>query len=780
MRSALIISLLLCIGLITLVTLTGAADAIDPANVHDHATISAGDLTGAHTIGQTFVFHYPRLDAIELRWIVSPDLDYASDSRIILHLRHRPQDSADLATASIALGEIRNNDFAKFSFPPVQNSETQSFYFFVDASQAKITRGSISGWASTGDDYPSGQMYVDGTAKDGDLAFRAYYQPDLILALRSVQTESTRYLPASLATIGIALIVGLAFFLLFQIRGELYLIEIAALASGLGLAALSALSFALLLLRAPTWWLIAGIAAASLVVLIDGGREVFRARSMLSKPVRHLHPISCYLAVLTLLALAVAFLQIRDTVVPLWKDSPTHAQEISTILAQGHLPTNFFYHFGFHGIAALIIQLSGAAIPVVMLAFGQLLIVQTGWSMFLLTKRLTKSEIAALVSAACIWFLFPTPAYLITWGRYPLLLGAALLPIALVFAIDLIDKPSPAGVLLAAITFGGLAFAHARLAVCYLVFVAIYLANRVWRERGAPRRWVVIGLVLAPVALLIAMRAVAQWAGWSRRLPAGEDLVTLSTAVSISLTHHGPLLLALAALGVIVALVQRRRGARLALAWFGALAGVSLFGAEFLPLPFIVLIGFIPVSMLVGELIDFLYTKTAARTKPAAVVWGATLFIVSVLGARDMISVINPATILFTGADQNAMGWIEQHTPRDSKFLVNSDIWFGSDFSPSDGGVWIPFVAGRAIDYVTSPAATESADVETLARWLDAHQVDFVYLSTKVGVLRENDFACVPDRYTRVYDQDGVAIFQVQHTAPTRLAPRASCSNYAR
>jgi Family of unknown function (DUF6541) len=774
MRSVLIISLLICIGLIILVALTGAADAIDPANVQDNAAIPAGDLTGAHTIGQTFVFHHPRLDAIELRWIVSPDLDYAGDSRIILHLRQRPQDSADLATASIALGEIRNNDFAKFSFPLIQNSETQSFYFFVDASQAKITRGYISVWASAGDDYPSGQMYVDGTAKNGDLAFRAYYQPDLTFVLHSLQNESTRYLWVSAVLVSVALIVGLAFFLLFQIRGELYLIETVALTSGLGLAALSALSFALLLLRAPTWWLIAGIAAASLVVLIVGGREVFRARSMLANRVRHPRPISWCLAALTLLSIAVAFLQIHDTAVPLWKDSPTHAQEISTILAQGLLPTNFFYHFGFHSIAALIIQLSGASIPVVMLLFGQLLIVQTGLSMFLLTERLTRSEIAALVSAVCIWFLFPTPAYLITWGRYPLLLGAALLPIALVFAIDLIEKPGVSRAILAAMVFGGLAFAHARLAVCYLVFVTIYLAYRVWRGRRAARPW--IALAVAPFVLLIAMRAVAQWAGWAGRLHAGEDLVTLSTATDISLTHHGPLLLALAAIAVIVAFVQRQRGALLALAWFGALAGVSLIAAKYLPLPFIVLIGFMPVSLLVGALIDFLYTKTAARTKPAAVLWSATLFIVSVLGARDMISVINPATILFTSADQNALSWIEQRTPRDAKFLVNSDVWFGPDFSPSDGGVWIPFVAGRAIDYVTSPAVTESADVETLARWVDAHQIDFIYLSTKAGVLRENDFACVPDRYTRVYDQDGITIFQVQHTAPTRLSPRAGCA----
>ncbi len=780
MRPALIVSLLICAGLVTLVALTGAADAIDPSNVQDAAALPAGDLTGTHTVGQTFLFHYPGLEAIELRWLVSPDLAYTQGSRIVLHVRQRTQDSVDLATTSIPLGVIRNDDFAKFSFPPIQNSRDRSFYFFVDTSQAEITRGSIGVWASAGDAYAGGQMYVDGMAKNGDLAFRAYYQPDGAFVLRALRNVSMRDMAAGLGLVGIALIVGLALLLLFRPRGELHWIENVARAMGLGLAALSALSFALLILSAPTGWLIVGMVLACWVVLILVGREWIHSRSVFARRVGPRRLIPWSLAALTLLSTAVVFLQIRDTAVPLWKDAPTHAQEISTILAQGHLPMDFFYHFGFHSIAALVTQLSGASIPVAMLVVGQLLIVQTGGSMFLLTKRLTDSERAALVSAVCIWFLFPTPAYLITWGRYPLLLGVAVLPLALVFAMDLVDQPSLAGAILAAMMFGGLAFAHARLAVGYLVFVAIDLAYRMWHGRRVARRWVVVALAVAPLVLLIVMRAVAQWAGWNGRLQAGEDLVTLSTAVSISLTHHGPLLLALAALAVLVALVRRRRGALLVLAWFGALAGVSLFGAEFLPLPFIVLIGFIPVSLLVGDLMDFLYTKTVARARQATVVWGATLFIVSALGARDMISVVNPATILFTGADQNAMSWIEQHTPRDSKFLVNSEIWFGPDFTPSDGGMWIPFVAGRAIDYVTSPAVTESADVETLATWIDAHQIDFVYWSTKAGVLRETDFACVPDRYTRVYDQDGVTIFKVERTAPARLAPRAGCAAYAR
>jgi hypothetical protein len=777
MRAGLVATSTICLALILAVALTGDGDAIDPQNVQDAVTTPAGALAGSQTIGQTLVFHYPRLHAIELRWIVSPDVKYAGTGRMVLHLR-RAQDSVDLATASIALGDIRNDGFAKFSFPPIPDSQEQSFYFFVDASQANIPRGYVSLWASADDVYPAGQMYINGAAARGDLAFRAYYEPDVALALQALRDELMRYAPATFAAVGIALVVGLAFLLLFQNASARHMVETIALASGLGLGALSALAFLLLILRAPAGWLTAGVAAALLAVLLVSVRQLSPPRSL--PRARQPGMIFWWLAACALLSMAVVFLQIRDTPVPLWKDSPTHAQTIAMILAQGHLPTDAFYHFGFHSIAALLVQLSGASIPAAMLILGQLLIVQIGLSMFLLTRRLTGSDIAALVGAVCVWFLSPTPAYWITWGRYPLLLGAALLPLALVFAMDFIDAPRAAGALLAALMFGGLAFAHARLAVCYLVFVALYLAHRIWRDHRAVRAQVLFALALAPMALLLAMRAVAQWTGWQARLPAAADLVDLSTAIAISLTHHGPLLLALAAIGLVAALWRRRRGAWLVVVWFSALAGVSLIGGEFLPLPYVVLLGFVPVSIFVGDGMDFLYTQMAGRARQATVMWSVTLLIVSALGARDMISVINPATILFTRADQEAMTWIDGHTPRAARVLVNSDVWFGSGFSPSDGGVWIPFLTGRPIDYVTSPTVTERADIAVLARWIDAHHIDFVYLSEKAGVLRRADFACVPDRYARVYDQDGVTIFQVQPSAPTRLAPRAGCIDYLR
>ncbi|MDE3087799.1 MAG: hypothetical protein KGJ80_00230 [Chloroflexota bacterium] len=771
------VSLLFGIAIILLTALTGGSDAIDPWNVQENTVGVAGPLDASHTIGQTFVSRYPRLHAIQVRWIASADLEFQRTARVTLHLRRNVGDSADLASVSIPLGEIGNNAFAKFSFPPIQDSQDQHFYFFLDASHAAITRGAVSVWASGEDDYPAGQLYLNDRAANRDLAFRAYYEPDLPMVLAALSRAAARYLLPGLIFLCVVFVPGWALYALLAQRGALHPVETVAFAGALGLAADSAASLLLLGFGGSIQWLGAGIVAAFGVLLaVAVGRLPAVARG-----VHRPNAVLWIGAGLALFSVAVGFLQIRDTLVPLWKDSPAHAEFIAAILARGRLPTDSFYHLGFHSIAALLVQISGASIPAAMLLIGQLLLTQIGLSLFLLTKRLTGSAVAALASAVCVWFLSPTPAYWVTWGRYPLLLGAALLPLALLCAIELIERPRFEAriFLLTALTGAGLAFAHVRLMAFYGVFVVIYLAFKPGRARVGWDLLSRVGLVAGVTALLGGMWLGAlsiQRADLTRIAPQNLDAYVLdaATAVQVSLTQHGPMLLALAAIGLIAALLRRRRGAVIALAWFGALSALTalpVVGEKYLPLALIVLMSFIPISILVGDLANALYEKIAADSKWAAGVWGAAVLVVSALGARDMISIVNPATIIFTGADAQAMTWIDQHAPADSKFLIDSGAWFGPVYTPTDGGWWIPYLTGRPISYIDSPISSDRPDAAAVARWIDAHGVDLIYLGSRGGILQRTDFLCLPERYTVVYQQDGITIWRVQHSSATMLAP---------
>lgn len=449
---------------------------------------------------------------------------------------------------------------------------------------------------------------------------------------------------------------------------------------------------------------------------------------------------------LTLLAVAVSIIQFADLPAPLWVDSYRHAADIHAILARGFAPLERVYHFGFHYLVAWTVRLTGMSIPAAMILVGQVIVVQIGLSFFALGKRLTNSTMVGLACAACVWFLTPTPMYFLTWGRYPLLLGIALLPITLIVTMDWLDAPRFDGhaLLLVLVTLAGLASAHLRLLAFYVAFIAIYA---VWR-RAPARRWGFLALVL--IALGIGGGAL------TIRQPNGaHNLVTvltfwsgidLNTAFAILRSHYGVWVWLAAACGLGIAIAQRRARTLIIVAWFIALmlcaALFTLFGIPLLEVPIVLLMVFFPAAFLVGELARALHERARRKRFFVSLEMIVALCIV-LLGAREMLTIFNPITILFTRADERAMRWIVTNTPTDARFLVNTFEWYPTVFVPSDGGAWIPYFTQRAI--VTFPSESFT----------------YVYLGRREGIWRARDFAN-PTRYVLVYDNDGVRIWQVK------------------
>ena len=762
MRWFSVFGLILGISLVFLLAFTDSGDVVDPLNVQDDTARPAGNLTGAITIGQTFVAHSPRLSAIQVRWIVSDDFSGAPNSRVTLHLRQRADDSADLATASIPLSEIHHNQFSTFRFSPIPNSQGQAYYFFLDAAQAEITNGWLSIWASEGDALPDGQMYFDGSATERDLAFRAFSSPDLFFALdafgKTFARESSNIPIAAL----IFLVPGLALYVSFRAQREISAESLAMIGS-LSLATLSAASLVVLWLRLSVGWLVGAMG-----VLVVAATLVIRSGYTIPKPtgVGWNCRETMLLSVLALLSLAVGFIQFAELPAPLWVDSYAHASYIKAFLDQGRLPLEQIYHLGYHSIAALLMQLSGMSIPQAMILVGQLIVTQIGLSFFAFGKRLTNSAVVGFVSAICVWFLTPTPMYFLTWGRYPLLLGTAILPIALIGVMDLIDSPrfDARVYFFAAVMLAGLAFAHIRLLAFYVVFVALYLA---WHNLRARRLGVAVGRVAVVafvgvvigglwLAALASQHDVAQDIG--ARI-AAASAIDLPTTLAVMQSHHGSSVWAIAAVGIIVAFARRSQSALIVVVWFGALLAIAalqpLIGAPMLDVPFVVLLGFFPAALLIGELARVVYQQTCKVFGDiGSRIWVGIGLLVSLLGAREMLSIVNPTTILFTRADERAMTWIQVNTPNDARFLVNSFAWYPSYYVPFDGGSWIPFTTNRAIFFTDNAIAPDA-----LAGWMDAQKITYVYLGRRAGVLSVRDFADAPERYTLLYEAEGVRIW---------------------
>jgi len=128
-----------------------------------------------------------------------------------------------------------------------------------------------------------------------------------------------------------------------------------------------------------------------------------------------------YLAVgLPLLAVAIAWrlYQAQDLLLPNWVDSQHHFLIIQSILENRglpadlspHLPVPFYYHFGYHAVAALFTALSGWPIDRAMLILGQVLNALIDLSVYALGKSLWRNWQPALVAALLVSFASRMPA----------------------------------------------------------------------------------------------------------------------------------------------------------------------------------------------------------------------------------------------------------------------------------------------------------------------------------------------------------------------------------
>jgi len=706
---------------------TRAPGVVDSLNIQDHLARSAGTLSETHTIGQTFVARAARLSAIQVCWIVSDDFAFASASSITFHLRAHVNATDDLATIALPLEQIRHNGCTTFRFPPQVDSREREYYFFLDVLHAEITRGTLSVWASDEDRLPDGTAYYDHTPHRYDLAFRAYTDPDVLATLATCLKIFARRF-SLLSVVGLLGALPCLALVLFAPRH----VSAArlAFASGLGWAVA-----AVVLGQFHT------VIVAPLVALfITGALAQCPTSPAPHCSTPHARGEIALLAVLALLAFALSLAQFADLPAPLWVDSYQHAADIQSILNHYHAPRDRIYHFGFHSIVAWIVRLTHASIPAAMIAVGQLVIVQMGLSFFALGERLTRSAMVGFACAICVWFLTPTPMYFLTWGRYPLLLGTAILPIALIAAMDWLDAPrlDARASVLVVVTLMGLGSAHLRLLAFYVLFVTMYC---LWRGASV-RRYATLALGL--IALGIGWGAMALSQQESARnlttMLAFWSGIDLTTALEVMRSHYGVVVGILAALGLGSAIAQRRAHTLFIVAWFSVLmlcaALFTFVGSPLLEVPFVVLMGFVPAAFLVGEFA----TRVLSHARGVGLM---VAIVVSVLGAREMLTIFNPLTILFTRADERAMQWIADNTHHEARFLVNTFEWYPGTFMPTDGGAWIPYFARRAI--VTSPT----------------QPFTHVYLGRRAGILRARDFAD-PTRYVLVYAQEGVSIWEVK------------------
>jgi hypothetical protein len=371
-------------------------------------------------------------------------------------------------------------------------------------------------------------------------------------------------------------------------------------------------------------------------------------------------------------------------------------------------------HFGFPAATALLSWTTGMDIARSTLLTGQILNGLAILTLYPLALGLAGGNRWAGVGAVLIaGLLSPMPAYYVNWGRYAQLAGQAVLPAALWLLWEAVDRNrfSWSALVLAVLALGGMVLHYYRMPFYYATFVLAWLIGwglPTWRLDG--RRWLGAAGRMALVAG-IAVLLVLPWssyiaggrladaleAGVSAAAPPAWERVLADYQVWRDVTWYVPKpLLGAAVLALLWSLARRRWAVAACALWVAGLA--ALVAGRLIRFPganmmqnFAVLIAlYIPVGLMVGWLLGGI-ARWLGR-------WGATVvfLILALWSVWGQLGMVDARFALVTRPDVQAMGWIQENTPQDARFLVEGfRIYGGRSAVGADAGWWIPLLARR-------------------------------------------------------------------------------------
>lgn len=383
------------------------------------------------------------------------------------------------------------------------------------------------------------------------------------------------------------------------------------------------LSWTVLVTRA----LVLGLALMLVALVIGGARRAGAGQTGW----RRASLANAVVVILTCAAAVGSWWHARELVAAPWVDGYHHTLITQLILEQRGLPDSFapylaverfYYHFGFHSLAATVALVSGLGVTQAVLWTGQALCVLTVPAIYLVGRRLVTWPLAAALAAALPAGLYWFPAYYLSWGRFTQLAGLVLLPVAGVLAFapllpGLADRRRrAAAVVPGALAAAGLVLVHYRVALAFGIAVAVFGVTAT--VRSSRRRLLARHLV---AVTLLALLLAAPWlgrlwwdgvgtlraasSGWYAGAAEVDTVPAWLFTVGQNLFWFG-----LAAVGLVAAALARRRSAvpvLVTLALVTAAANPARFGLPsswMLPAFAVAIAAWLPVGVGLAYLAD--------------------------------------------------------------------------------------------------------------------------------------------------------------------------------
>lgn len=513
---------------------------IELRSFEQHLSDSSTDGLGTSLVAQSFRSQRANLSSVELELSSKTALPRDGGVRLLVG---DGLTGAVVYSASLNTANFDKNPYLSFGFPPIASSEGMTYTLAVE-TPGRPLNSAIGARYNSFDALSSGRMYTDAGAGDGDLSLNLFYHHDLSTLLRDVGSALDGQGALVISWLLLLLLPGLA--LLSWLPNSLSAGQ--RLLAAPGVTAL-ALPVFFLVLRALclTWGGVASwVLLAVCAILVALCWLLYRPTTRPRRPVAS--DLAFWGLLLGVLALTLAsrLLSLRDAYAGMGLDAYHHTLIAEMFARAGGIPSNyqpyaplasFTYHFGFHALTATVGWLSGHTSPGDMLTLmpqaGQIATTLPVLTLALFGWKALGNRWAGLAAGGIAGLVSILPAFYVNWSRYTQGLGLALLPVAWVLLLEVLEQstaqtaaaPGSQQVtwqsalgrsgpfMLAVVGAAGLALTHYRIEMIYALFVALYLLWRLLASIRArkPLLQAIGQLWRAGLVAVLTLAALSPW-----------------------------------------------------------------------------------------------------------------------------------------------------------------------------------------------------------------------------------------------------------------------------
>lgn len=804
---------------------SGCVTLADPEASQEYTADRIGVVDVQTSLGQSFFSRRPNLNAITL-WLTSPSGQVNTTNGLVkktikVELFHSPIDINPVFSTFITAPASASNAQISINIAGIKEPAGQSYYLLLSTSTGPFfMNGRLE------DAYPQGQAYINTSPINADIAFRLSYDYDPAALLQDIKS----FLSNSWLIIPLLTLLWLPGWLLLELSGlrnHFDLGEQTAISIGISLALVPVIMLWTTVLKL-NWsrqavLFVTGFLIAILIFrfvylylgsrknkLTTNGTQTGIKTSRREDLTRLFSNQAILLVLIFLISLVVRLVMIRDLATPAWVDAVHHALITRLILINGAFPSSYLpyldispssYHPGFHSIAASFVWLTNLDLPHSLLILGQVLNALSIFSVYLVTKTITRNSTAGIFAAIITGFLSPMPAYYTSWSRYTELTGLLLLPVVLaLFQIWLdgdVEKKSGWILGLSAVTAAGLFMIHYRVLAFLACLVFAYVIYRITFGRGHNRVKITRIVLFIIVMAIASIVLVIPWFIPTLQSTLIPRLNTPDTGPSGPFQDFswpyltaalGKQALVLAGLGLLWSVIKQRSIAFILTLWLlilFLLANLDVFklpGSGLITNLSVEIFLFIPISILGGYFLSqLLITWKELIPYRFIILFNILLFIIfgsiPYIGSKQLVAILNPITILSRQPDLSAMEWVSEHIPENQTIVINPFAWGYGLYAGNDGGYWIEPLTGRLtlpppVLYGLTTSASEISQLSqdiisasnnpaALRDLLISRDLHYIFIGARGGFIPPQKLAS-SGLFELLYHQDGVWILSVK------------------